>query len=300
MNLQLFAEGGASAGATGEGASTGVNGDSPVSQGDDLSKVVYGKSNQAVAEPAADDVSAHEDKTKAFDELIKKGGQYAEEFNKRTQSIIDKRFKDVKNMQSTLDSHSEIMDTLAAKYGVDASDIKALKKAIDNDTSMYEEAAFKEGLSVDQYKEKLALQKENARLKAAEEEAVRNQHAQDIYAKWLSDADEMVAKYNIQNFDLAKEMENEDFTRLLGNGTSFEAAYKAIHFDEMLGGAMAQTAANVERDLANRVASRHSRPSENSIESSNATVFKSDVNKFTDADIDEIIRRVRRGEQISL
>lgn len=299
MNLQLFAEG-ASAGATGEGASTGVNGDSPVSQGDDLSKVVYGKSNQAVAEPAADDVSAHEDKTKAFDELIKKGGQYAEEFNKRTQSIIDKRFKDVKNMQSTLDSHSEIMDTLAAKYGVDASDIKALKKAIDNDTSMYEEAAFKEGLSVDQYKEKLALQKENARLKAAEEEAVRNQHAQDIYAKWLSDADEMVAKYNIQNFDLAKEMENEDFTRLLGNGTSFEAAYKAIHFDEMLGGAMAQTAANVERDLANRVASRHSRPSENSIESSNATVFKSDVNKFTDADIDEIIRRVRRGEQISL
>lgn len=300
MNLQLFAEGGASAGATGEGASTGVNGDSPVSRGDDLSKVVYGKSNQAVAEPTTDDVSVPEDKTKAFDELIKKGGQYAEEFNKRTQSIIDKRFKDVKNMQSTLDSHSEIMDTLAAKYGVDASDIKALKKAIDNDTSMYEEAAFKEGLSVDQYKEKLALQKENARLKAAEEEAVRNQHAQDIYAKWLSDADEMVAKYNIQNFDLAKEMENEDFTRLLGNGTSFEAAYKAIHFDEMLGGAMAQTAANVERDLANRVASRHSRPSENSIESSNATVFKSDVNKFTDADIDEIIRRVRRGEQISL
>lgn len=315
INLQLFADGGAGAGASastgadstgseGSGAATGVLGDSPVSQkGEDLSDVVYGVSNnQDVANPT--DVKTTKDITpaerqKAFDEMIKKGGEYAEEFNKRTQSIIDKRFKETKGLQEQLASQQSIMETLAAKYGVDASDLQALTKAIDADNSMWEEAAYKEGLSVEAYKQKLALEQENARLKAAQEEAQAQQGANQIYAQWVQESEDLVAKYGLQNFNFQAEMENPEFTQLLGSGISFESAYKTIHFDEMVNGAMAQTAQSVSKAMVNNIQSRASRPAENGTQSASSKVFKTDPNKLTDRDVDEVIKRVARGAEIS-
>lgn len=307
MNLQLFAEGGAAGAASATGsesggtATTGVEGDVPGSQkGEDLSKVIYGKSNQPdVADPNSDPTKSQEDKTKAFDEMIKKGGQYAEEFNKRAQDIINKRFRETKQLEEQLKSHNPIMEMLASKYGVDPKDSDAILKALDNDTSMYEQAAFDEGLSVEQYKERESLRRENARLKEAEEEAKARQHSQEIYANWLKEAEDFSQKYAIKDFDLAVETQNPEFTRMLANGIGIETAYKAIHFDDMLGGAMAATADNVSKALANRVSSRAERPSENGIDQGNSSIFKQDVNKLNDADIEEIIKRVKNGEKIS-
>lgn len=310
INLQLLSEGGASAGAatsvanTAEGgAATGVHGDSPVSQGDDLSNVVYGKStNQDVANPT--DIDSPEDINpadlqKAFDDMVKKGGKYADAFNKRTQDIINKRFKETKGLEETLKSHDVIMQLLSAKYGVDAKDSKALEDAINKDTSMFEEAAFKEGLTVEQYRDKIQLEQENARLKAAQEEAAAQANADQIYAGWLKEADALVQKYGLTNFDMAAEMENPEFTQLLGAGASFEAAYKTVHFDDMLGGAMAQTAQNVSQAMVNKIQSRSRRPAENGIESASGKIFKSDPSKFTVKDLDEIKRRVAAGEEIA-
>ena len=84
LYLQLFGEGGgapagaAAGGEAGGTATTGVDGDGPGSQGEDLSKVVYGKSTQAVAEPQGETTVTPEEKTKAFEDMIKKGGEYAE------------------------------------------------------------------------------------------------------------------------------------------------------------------------------------------------------------------------------
>lgn len=310
INLQLFAEGGAGAstgagvaGSNAGGAVTGVAGDSPVSQeGGDLSGVVYGKSDMALTQPnnvnSPNDISP-EDRQKAFDNMIKKGGEYAEAFNKRTQDIINKRFKETKGLEEKLASQNTIMQTLATKYGVNASDIEGLTKALEDDTSMWEEAAFKEGLSVEQYRNKLALEQENARLKAAQEQIEADQGATKIYNQWLEDAEAVKQKYGV-DFDFATELENPQFTDLLGAGVQFEAAYKAVHIDEMLNGAMAQTAEKVSEALVNKVASRAQRPSENGIQSSSSRTFKSDPNKFTDADMAEIARRVEAGERIVL
>lgn len=306
INLQLMAEGGASAAAPGAegGAATGVEGAFPVAQtGEDLSQVVYGKANvQDVANPndakTTDSIDPAE-RMKQFDNLIKKGGEYANEFNKRTQSIIDKRFKEMKTLEETLKSHDSIMGLLAAKYGVDATDAKALEKAINDDTSLFEEAAYKEGLSAEQYRQKLQLEQENARLKAAQEEAQRNAGAEQIYAKWLAQADEVKAKYGV-DFDMASEMENPEFTQLLGAGIDFEAAYKTIHFDDMLNGAMAVTAQNVSQAMVNNIQSRSRRPAENGTQSANSTIFKADPSKWTDSDMDEVIKRVAGGADIAL
>lgn len=311
-NLQLMSDGGAGAGASAgdagasqSGAVTGVEGAPPVAQdGGDLSNVVYGRSlNQEVANPndvnTTNDVNPA-DKQKAFDELIKKGGEFADEFGKRTQDIINKRFKEVKGLEETLKSHESILGLLAAKYGVDPTNSAAIEKAIKEDDSLFEQAAFQEGLTPEQYRHKLELEQENARLKAAQDELELQRGSQEIYAGWLQEADELVAKYGLTDFDFATEVENPQITQLLASGVPFEAAYKTVHFDDMLGGAMAYTAQNVSQAMVNNIQARNRRPAENGTMSASNTIFKTDPRKFTPMDLDEIKRRVAAGEEIAL
>jgi hypothetical protein len=115
----------------------------------------------------------------------------------------------------------------------------------------------------------------------------------------MEEGQALAEKYGIADFDFRQEVQNPDFTNLLANGVSVESAYKAIHIDDMIGGAMAKTADNVRTKMAQDIASRQARPSENGASSQNAAVFKNDVNKLSKADREEIDRRVARGEIIS-
>lgn len=54
---------------------------------------------------------------------------------------------------------------------------------------------------------------------------------------------------SISEFDMAKECENETFTRLLGAGVEVENAYKAVHFNEITQGLMAQTERDTKKKL---------------------------------------------------
>lgn len=315
FNLQLLADGGgASTGAstsegTGEssGAVTGGMRDVPGSQGeDDLSNIEFGVSmqqSQEVAQPEVKGEYTTKTPTEAelqhtFDEMIKKGGQWHDQFDKRTQDILNKRFKETKKLEKTLESHNEILGVLAAKYGLDASDSEGILKAVNEDDSLFESAAFEQGLTTEQYRNKLKLEQENKALKAAQEEAARNTNAEQIYAGWLKDADAVSKKYGVE-IDLAAEIENPDFTNLLSNGISFEAAFKTVHFDDIVNGAMATTASQVEKAIVNNITSRQARPAENGTQSASGKIFKSDASQLTDAELDECIRRVARGAQIS-
>lgn len=314
FNLQLLADGGgASTSAstsegTGEssGAVTGGMRDVPGSQGeDDLSNIEFGVSmqSQEVAQPEVKGDNTTKTPTEAelqqmFDEMIKKGGQWHDQFDKRTQDIIDKRFRETKKLEKTIESHNEILGVLAAKYGLDASDSEGILKAVNEDDSLFEAAAFEQGLTTEQYRNKLKLEQENKALKAAQEEAARNTNAEQIYAGWLKDADAVSKKYGVE-IDLAAEIENPDFTNLLSNGISFEAAFKTVHFDDIVNGAMATTASQVEKAIVNNITSRQARPAENGTQSASGKIFKSDPSQLTDAELDECIRRVARGAQIS-
>lgn len=314
FNLQLLADGGgASTGAstsegTGEssGAVTGGMRDVPGSQGEeDLSNIEFGVSmqSQEVAQPEVKGDNTTKTPTEAelqhtFDEMIKKGGQWHDQFDKRTQDILNKRFKETKKLEKTLESHNEILGVLAAKYGLDASDSEGILKAVNDDDSLFESAAFEQGLTTEQYRNKLRLEQENKALKAAQEEAARNTNAEQIYAGWLKDADAVSKKYGVE-IDLAAEIENPDFTNLLSNGISFEAAFKTVHFDDIVNGAMATTASQVEKAIVNNITSRQARPAENGTQSASGKIFKSDASQLTDAELDECIRRVARGAQIS-
>jgi hypothetical protein len=51
--------------------------------------------------------------------------------------------------------------------------------------------------------------------------------------------------------------------------------------------------------MVNNIQSRASRPAENGTQSASSKVFKTDPNKLTDRDVDEVIKRVARGAEIS-
>ena len=301
-NLQFFAEGGDGAGAGAEGSNLGVsvgaeNGLANQTKGD-LSNVIYGKASMTQEQTTGEEAKTPtKTKAQAFEDLIK--GEYKDEFAKRTQGIIDERFKKTKGIESELNDFKAIGQRLSEKYGVDANDKKALLAAIDNDESFYEREALEKGLTVSQLKEIKAIERENAQLKEAQEKAAAKEHSEKIYSDWLHQGEELKQKYGLQDFDLAKEAENPDFCRMLEMGISLESAYKAIHIDDMIGGAMAATAQNVRKSIVDNVANRSGRPSENAASSPNSQIFKTDVNSLTKADREEIERRVMRGEEIT-
>jgi hypothetical protein len=303
FDLQMFAEGGGDGAGTAAGTAAGDGtgtAEGETGRGLPLSDVVYGKQAEAEQTAASEKDQAGNPKTKTqmFEDLIK--GEYKDEFQRRTQNIINQRFKESKTLEEKLQTHDAILNMLADKYGVDAADVAGLQKAIEADESFFEEEALKRGLSVKQLKEMKQLERENEAFRQAAQQQEMQQRSQQIYSQWMQQAQDFKTRYGLDNFSLETEIQNADFVNLLKAGISVESAYKAVHMDDMIGGAMAKTASEVREKMANSIASRQNRTQENGVSSPQSTqVFKRDVNSLTKADREEIERRVMRGAVIS-
>lgn len=290
-----------------EGQGSGVSGgDAASTQG--VKNIVYGKQDTDVSGAQGTDVGTSGDSGKGsdagnnvavrsdkdFDELIK--GEYKDAFNRRVKSIIDRRVKGNEELSKYKADTDELMDILARKYGTKSGDTAALTKAIKEDDTFFEDAAEAEGLSVEQYKYKIHLEKENERLIRERERRMTENAAKERLAAWNEQANETAAAY--PGFNLSTESENPKFVRLLQSGIDVKTAYEVVHNDEIVSGAMKVTAAAVSKQVADNIRARGQRPAENGARSQSATVFKSDVSKLTREDRAEIARRARRGEVI--
>lgn len=315
LNLRLF-EGGAGAGAgasggegTGEGAvSTGETNNTSVAEKNTRSKnplanVVYGKQAEELEQSQVDNGNepetivtekSVEERKAEFEKLIK--GDYKDLFGERVQSIIDNRFKETKTLETQLQQLNPVLEMLSSKYGVDASDLESLSKAIEEDNSFYEQEAIDKGLTVEQLKEIKRIERENSELKRAAQERQAREQASKTYAEWMNQSESLKEFY--PTFDLQTESQNEDFVKLLQNGIDVKTAYEVIHKDEIIGGAMQYTAQQVQQQVVNNIKARNSRPSENGLSSKGAVITKKDVNSLSRKDREEIERRVMRGEHI--
>lgn len=269
-----------------------------------LADVVYGKQEtqgapegqQAAAAGETNISDTLEARKAEFDRMIK--GDYADIYQEYTQDIAKNRVKNAKALSETIEKQTPIMSLLAQKYGVkDASDIDGIMKALEADSSFFEEAAAKEGLTVEQYKRMQQLERENAQLKATKETAERQRQADQVYAGWMQEAEQLKGTY--PGFDLQTELKSQQFQKMLGAGVGLKAAFEALHHDEIMAGAMQHTARTISKKIADGVASRQNRPVENGLSSQASANVKSDVSKLTRADRAEIARRVARGERIS-
>ena len=299
QGLQLFADGGAAGGsaagagagdagvnASAAGVQTGVKGNQTGEPDPDGAPAA--EAQNPTGQPIAADLNAE------FEALIK--GKYKEQYNAKVKDTVQKRLKGPSEAAEKYKNLSPALEMLAKKYGVDASNTEALIAAISDDDSFYEEEAFERNMTVPQLKEFKKVERENAVLRRQQEERDRQQAGQRQYEIWLKQAES--AKVRYPNLDLATEIQNPKFLDLLRSNVDVEAAYKVIHMDDIVSGAMEAAVRTAADKVSKSVAANAVRPSENGSGQGAATV-KTDVSKLNRKDIDEVIRRVARGERVS-
>ena len=288
LDLQAFAEGGdgGTASGTAEVGLATPNGSS------DLSEMIYGKPERSgdVTDPKSD-----ADRAKAFDDLIK--GEYKDLYDSKVKDIVQKRLKGSKETVDKYNALTPTLEILARKYGVDASDIEALNKAIEEDDSYFEDEALEKGITVAQLKEIRKMERENADLRRQMQERAEQEQAEKDVALWMEQAKAARATY--PNLDLGEELRNPQFVTLLKSGIDVGSAYFVMHKDQLIPQAMQYTAKNAQAKLTNSIMASGARPQENGMSNSSSAIVKSDVSQLTKADRDEIARRVAMGERIT-
>lgn len=298
LHLQLFADGagaGGDGGTGGEGTTAETNlANSTKGVKNPLANVQYGRQDVQTTD-AQQVTDSAEDRQAKFDALIK--GEFKDLYDARMQDTIQKRLKSTKETVDRFNALTPTLDILSRKYGVDASDITALNKAIEEDDSYFEDEALEKGITVEQLKSIRKMERENADLRRQMQEQKTRENADRIYAGWMQESESLKGIY--PSFDLQSELQNPRFTDLLRNNIDVRTAYEVIHKDEIIPTAMQFTAKQVKQQITNSLRANQARPSENGLGNSSPVITKSDVSQLSKADRQEIARRVARGERIS-
>lgn len=316
MKLQLFAEGGDGA------AAAGGDGAAPAAAEKAAAAPVQGKGREAAAaevdemlspaeEPGAEEDAAEGEKQdgaadksgtdpeahrKAFGELMR--GEYNREFGEMIVQATQKAYDSILNEQGPV---GRILNALGQKYGTAPGDYEALAAAVEGgvvkDDAYYEDMAMKKGISVQLAKEMDALESENAKHRAAEQQRAEAAKMEAIQQEWDAAAERIRAED--PGFDIKTALADPDFAQMLKLGVKMEDAYKARYFDDIMARRTTQTAKTVEKGVEARIRQRGARPSENGTNPGGAAVLKTDVSKLTPQQCEELERRAMRGQIIT-
>lgn len=317
VDLQLFAEGG------GDGAAAaGGDGAAPAAAEKAASAPARGKGREAAAaevdemlspaeEPGAEEDAAEGEKQdgaanksgtdpeahrKAFGELMR--GEYNREFGEMIVQATQKAYDSILNEQGPV---GRILNALGQKYGTAPGDYEALAAAVEGgvvkDDAYYEDMAMKKGISVQLAKEMDALESENAKHRAAEQQRAEAAKMEAIQQEWDAAAERIRAED--PGFDIKTALADPDFAQMLKLGVKMEDAYKARYFDDIMARRTTQTAKTVEKGVEARIRQRGARPSENGTNPGGAAVLKTDVSKLTPQQCEELERRAMRGQIIT-
>ena len=173
------------------------------------------------------------------------------------------------------------------------------------DEKYYEDLAQQRGVSVKTARELDKMESDlkrsntrNAQLQAMQQEATRQQRVSQIQAQWEAQAAQLKTQY--PDFELQEVLANEQVADLMRRGVSLPDAYRAAYFDHIMQQATAQTAQKVEQGVAARIQQRASRPGENGTRPGGAVTTHVDVASMSRRQLEDLERRARRGEKITL
>lgn len=259
------------------------------------------KHQEPAKEPKAE--KTPEERRRAFGEMVQ--GEYSDVFQEMMQRAIDKATENIRQNPQV----ARLTKALANAYGVDTDDMDGLIEAVENgrvkDEKYYEDLAQQRGVSVKTARELDKMESDlkrsntrNAQLQAMQQEATRQQRVSQIQAQWEAQAAQLKTQY--PDFELQEVLANEQVADLMRRGVSLPDAYRAAYFDHIMQQATAQTAQKVEQGVAARIQQRASRPGENGTRPGGAVTTHVDVASMSRRQLEDLERRARRGEKITL
>ena len=244
-----------------------------------------------------------EERRKAFGELLR--GEYAD----LTEELMQNAVTEATRRLEASPAMKGLMQALQEKYGTDANDLVALTEAVRNgavkDDAYYEKLAMEKGVSTKTARELDKLESQNKQLTEQQQlirqmERQREQQARiaELQAGWDREAEQLKAQY--PDFNMAEVLANPEVEKMMRSGVSMTNAYRSAYFDHILKQQQAATARQVEQGVVTRLQQRNARPGENGTRPGGAVQTKIDVSHMSRKEMEEMEKRVMRGEVITL
>ena len=288
FNLQFFAEGGEG----GDGAATG---ETPAAAGQDYESKLRAKgvpesmiknrakkaapaAKEQPTEHAADAENPPAPANESWDDFFARP-----ENKEKMETMMKERVKKYSEAADSYDKSKNFIGLMAKKYNMDPENIdyEKLTEAAFNDDSNFEEQALLEGKPVEEVKQKASND-------------LRQQMAQAHVQKITRQAEELKSLY--PDFDLAKELENPQFKRLIhpGVGLSVRQAYEVMNSAAIQARQAQAIAQQTIQKAANAVMSGSFRPTENGTGAKAASVATVNPRKMTQREREDFKRMIER------
>lgn len=244
-----------------------------------------------------------EERRKAFGELLR--GEYAD----LTEELMQNAVTEAARRLEASPAMKGLMQALQEKYGTDANDLVALTEAVRNgavkDDAYYEKLAMEKGVSTRTARELDKLESQNKHLteqqqmiQQMERQRVQQARIAELQAGWDREAEQLKAQY--PDFNMAEVLANPEVEKMMRSGVSMTNAYRSAYFDHILKQQQAATARQVEQGVVNRMQQRNARPGEDGTRPGGAVQTKIDVSHMSRKEMEEMEKRVMRGEVITL
>lgn len=244
-----------------------------------------------------------EERRKAFGELLR--GEYAD----LTEELMQNAVTEATRRLEASPAMKGLMQALQEKYGTDANDLVALTEAVRNgavkDDAYYEKLAMEKGVSTRTARELDKLESQNKHLteqqqmiQQMERQRVQQARIAELQAGWDREAEQLKAQY--PDFNMAEVLANPEVEKMMRSGVSMTNACRSAYFDHILKQQQAATARQVEQGVVNRMQQRNARPGENGTRPGGAVQTKIDVSHMSRKEMEEMEKRVMRGEVITL
>lgn len=278
-----------------------------------------GAGGEAAAQPAAEAAEPSLSKEEAFNRLI--SGEYRDEYVKRTQQMIDTRFKQSKELESRYNALRSAVDALGQRYGVDASAQELPDRLI---AAMEEAARLQQAqpLTAEELPPADDAQPDAAdpgSPEPASDEAPQEPADPRIYQRgkdpvvdrmvdhatdrWFREAWQL--KNQHPDFDMAAEMNgpnSRSFLGMLHSGVPVQTAWQALHMDELLKNAITYAVENTRQRTVDSIRARGLRPEEAAAgaPAAAAQILRADPATWDPDEMNSAIQQARMGKKIYL